>query len=74
MDIAAQWRRPSGRRQPIADAAVAAVLAVGGLVLAGTVTSKPPPGADTVSSDALPPGPRRAAADGSGGYAARAVR
>ncbi|MFP8905805.1 hypothetical protein [Streptomyces atacamensis] len=41
--IAAQWRRPGGRRQPIADAAVAAIVAAGGLVLAGTATAEPGP-------------------------------
>ncbi|GAA3622410.1 hypothetical protein ACG5V6_04260 [Streptomyces chitinivorans] len=39
--IAAQWRRPGGRRQPIADAAVAAIVAAGGLILAGTATAEP---------------------------------
>ncbi|HZG04828.1 MAG TPA: hypothetical protein VE546_14860 [Streptomyces sp.] len=39
--IAVQRCRPGGRRRPIADATVAALVAVGGLVLAGTVTAGP---------------------------------
>ncbi|WP_344321309.1 hypothetical protein [Streptomyces macrosporus] len=49
--IAVQWRRPSGRRRPIADAAVAAIVAVGGLVLAGAVTAGPQ-GAPDATADA----------------------
>lgn len=39
--IAVQRRRPNGRRQPVADAVVAAIVAIGGLVLAGAVTAGP---------------------------------
>ncbi|MGK5496973.1 hypothetical protein [Streptomyces sp. URMC 125] len=70
MSIAVQRRRPGGRRQPIADAAVAAVLAVGGLVLAGAATADPAPGAGPVSSGPLPSGPQKAAG-GPDGHAVR---
>ncbi len=39
--IAVQRRRPNGRRQSVADAVAAAIVAVGGLVLAGAVTAGP---------------------------------
>ncbi|SFK72283.1 hypothetical protein [Streptomyces pini] len=62
--IAAQWRRPGGRRQPIADAAVAAIVAAGGLVLAGTATAEPgpaPAAAATAESSAAADGARESA-------------
>ncbi|WP_101254682.1 hypothetical protein [Streptomyces barkulensis] len=62
--IAAQWRRPGGRRQPIADAAVAAIVAAGGLVLAGTATAEPgpaPSAAATAESSAAADGARESA-------------
>ncbi|MCI0386905.1 hypothetical protein [Streptomyces sp. CNQ085] len=64
-NIAAQWCRPGGRRQPIADAAVAAIVAAGGLVLAGTATAEPstaPPATASTAPAADADGVRESAA------------
>ncbi|PJE94112.1 hypothetical protein CUT44_27810 [Streptomyces carminius] len=72
--IAEQWCGPGARRRAAADAVAAALIAVGGLVLAGAATADPDPTPDTAVGATPHPGHLHdGAPDGPGGPAARAV-
>ncbi|MEE1937951.1 hypothetical protein V1L54_00705 [Streptomyces sp. TRM 70361] len=54
--IAGQWCGPDARRRAVADAVAAALIAVGGLVLAGAATADPGPTPDTAVGATPHPG------------------